>query len=404
MAAVVAALSPHRGLWISSAPASGVQVIDRLIRASPCLWAHILDAVAVNPDPQACREIATTATCALASPCSVELVEDRMSLMKAWRVQLAKLLAAPGIEQRTPAWYSARSELTTASDVASAIGGRNGSSKEFLVKKAGGPEEQKAFSGCAPPLKWGIMFEPVANAIYAKRMGVCVHEFGLLRHPHISHIGASPDGISDMGVMVEIKCPFSRIIDGTVPSAYMAQIQCQLDVCGLDECDFFECQFDETGASGAISDSVERSWDGCERGIIVEHWDDESKAHVYHYGPDMGGDTEDEVASREEWARATVESLGSETPGVSFIIRRWKLRCLDIVRVHRDAPYIESMNASLAVVWRRVLRYREDRNAYKSEVLGLGPRRPATSASASASSPFVVSEPSLKGYAFVDDD
>lgn len=389
-------LSRHRGSWAASAPASGLQVIDRLIHACSCLWPHVLKDAGEEERgrdwTQACTDVAFVAGCALASPCPVELVEDRVALMRTWRRQLARLMLAPGIEQRTEAWYEARTQLTTASDVAAAIGGRNGSTKEFLVKKAGGPDEQRPFSGSAPPLKWGIMFEPVANAIYSRRMHVRVHEFGLLRHPTIPHIGASPDGITEMGVMLEIKCPFSRIIDGTVPSAYVAQIQCQLDVCGLDECDFFECQFEET--TGIREEDGD---DGCERGVLVEHWSDVTKAHVYHYCPEIGGVSSDEVSAREGWAAAVVERLEALPGEVKPVIRRWRLRRLDTVRVHRDPAYVASMNASLAVVWQRVLRYRADRDAYRAEVLlgGSGARRCAAPA---------LQAPVLQGYAFVDDN
>lgn len=414
-------LSPYQGRWQSSAPACGLQVLDRLIRASHLLWSHVIDGLpksSTEIDAAACEGVACAASLAMSSPCPVHLVRDRMLLMRVWRRQLATLMESPGITQRTEAWYAARMELTTASDVSAAIGGRNGSNKEFLVKKAGGPEEQRAFSGSAPPLKWGIMFEPVANAIYSQRMGVRIHEFGLLRHPKISHIGASPDGISDMGIMIEIKCPFSRIIDGTVPAAYVAQIQCQLDVCGLDECDFFECQFDETGASGAVCEEEGEPWDGCERGIIVEHWDEATKCHMYEYGPKMGGDSEAEVREREAWAAAQIGVLtGKNPPGTVFVIRRWKLRSFDIVRVHRDKEYVESMNASLAIAWERVLRYRGDREAYRTEVLGSKPSARTLAAALAAGSAFTPTllfakkpappcfdTPTIQGYAFIDED
>lgn len=377
------------GLWPASAAASGLQVIDRLIRASPCLWAYV-----VNRDEdsergadwgQSCIDVASVAACAMASPCTVSLVQDRLSLMRAWRSQLLLLRMDPGITQRTEAWHTARSQLTTASDVAAAIGGRNGSTKEFLVKKAGGQEEQRPFSGSAPPLKWGVMFEPVANAIYSRRMGVHVHEFGLLRHPIIPHIGASPDGISDMGVMLEIKCPFSRTIDGIVPGAYVAQIQCQLDVCGLDECDFLECSFEET-KHGVLEDE-----DGLEHGLLVEHWQETTKTHQYHYCPDMGGSSLQEVAAREAWAEEVVQRL--KDLGGEPLIRRWRLKALDIVRVHRDSAYIASMNTSIALAWERILRLRGDRDAYRREVLDAGVRP----------RPNPPHQEQLQGYAFVDE-
>lgn len=398
-------LSKHCGLWIASAPACGVQVIDRLIRASPSLWLRVLQPTDAFEERsgnlrEECLDVAALAATAMASPCPNGLVEDRVHLMRKWRLQLAALKLSPGITQRTDAWHEARAQLTTASDVSAAIGGRNGSSKTFLVKKAGGPEEQTPFSGNAPPLKWGVMFEPIANHIYAKRIGVSVHEFGLLRHPSIPHIGASPDGITDMGVMLEIKCPFSRIIDGTVPAAYVAQIQCQLDVCQLDECDFFECMFElVTGSpsgdgseSGGGAECREGSQcgegseidEGLESGLLVEIWDDSLKAYAYQYCFHV-----DSAAEQEAWAQVTMESLATE--GFDPVTRRWRLKGFDLVRVHKDDSYVQTMNDGIDVAWKRVLRYREDRGAYRAEVLGLGAKH-------------VAAPQSIKGYAFVDDE
>lgn len=376
------------GSWTASSSACGVQVLDRLIRSSPKLWDHVTEQdTESDADSRlsTCRDIASVATCALASPCTVELVEVRMSRMRTWRKQLHVLLQDPGIKQRTDEWYHARTQLTTASDVGAAMGGRNGGkpTKEYLVKKAGGPDEQRAFSGTAPPLKWGIMFEPVAQQIYSQRMKLNVHEFGLIVHPTVPHIGASPDGISEMGVMLEIKCPFSRIIDGTVPSAYGAQIQCQLEVCGLDECDFFECMFQETEPGPRDQED-----DGLERGILVEFWDDALKSHVYEYCTHIGSDSDRDVELRESWAADVIARMkgGAERP----VIRRWRLKGFDIVRVVRDEEFIMRMKDSLDGVWKRVLRYRGDREAYRNEVLCGRRNTQAT-----------VSAPSA--YAFVDE-
>ena len=65
-------------------------------------------------------------------------------------------------------------------------------------------------------------------------MSVEVFEFGILRHPTIECLGASPDGISDIGIMLEIKCPWKRKKTETIPEQYYYQIQGQLDVCSLD--------------------------------------------------------------------------------------------------------------------------------------------------------------------------
>ncbi len=90
------------------------------------------------------------------------------------------------------------------------------------------------------------MFEPIAIQIYSHINKIKIHEFGLIINDDISNFGASPDGITDEGIMIEIKCPYSRkIICDKIPDKYQYQIQGQLAVCKLDNCDYVECEFIE---------------------------------------------------------------------------------------------------------------------------------------------------------------
>ncbi|MEW5315005.1 MAG: hypothetical protein WDW38_006462 [Sanguina aurantia] len=168
-------------------------------------------------------------------------------------------------------------------------------------------------------------------------------------------------------------------------------------------------------ASWMMPVDADEPWDGCERGIIVEYWDDTSKCHRYEYGPEMGSDSEADVKAREAWAEGAIAVLTAQRPpGTVFTIRRWKLRGLDIVRVHKDSVYVDTMNTNLSVAWDRVLRYRQDREAYRTEVLGARPSisstpggAPSVARQASAAKKTVahlVMEAPMQGYAFVDED
>ena len=48
----------------------------------------------------------------------------------------------------------------------------------------------------------GLIFEEVANLLYQKRNNTNVIDFGLVRHPKIKILGASPDGITKEGIML----------------------------------------------------------------------------------------------------------------------------------------------------------------------------------------------------------
>ncbi len=150
---------------------------------------------------------------------------------------LSKLKERPFIKQRTDEWYNLRQNILTASDLYDAI-----YHPQTLIKKK---IKNVSFNSYAiPALKWGCMFEKVAIDIYAHLNDTKINEFGLLVNDKIEKFGASPDGISEEGIMIEIKCPYTREIkDNVIPDKYYYQMQGQMAVCELDLCDYIECKF-----------------------------------------------------------------------------------------------------------------------------------------------------------------
>jgi len=172
----------------------------------------------------------------------------------------------PQYAQRSENWYKSRKTRITASEAASVIPQSSEyiseylkffdikdfkenpkkmcnpyqSKKDFLKQKCG----LKEFTGNIAT-RWGQMLEDVATGIYKRVTNREVIEFGLIEDPERDYIGASPDGITDTGVMLEIKCPFKRKITGVPPMYYWIQMQMQLEVCKLDICDYLECTFDQ---------------------------------------------------------------------------------------------------------------------------------------------------------------
>ena len=120
-------------------------------------------------------------------------------------------------EQRTEEWYNMRYNMITASDAASVIGTKTQHINEVELKGNKFTEH-------------GQIFEPIASLIYEKLNNTNIIEFGLIQHPTIEIIGASPDGITKEGIMIEIKAPYKRIINGIIPSNYWIQMQFQLEV------------------------------------------------------------------------------------------------------------------------------------------------------------------------------
>jgi putative phage-type endonuclease len=336
----------------------------------------------------------------------VMALDERTSNVVAYREKLRQLLDAPGIAQRTPAWYDARKTMITASDIAQALGcAKFGTQRQFYEKKCG--PAPAAFDATIPPLRWGIMFEPVACQIYScLNRGITVHDFGLLRHPCLPHIGASPDGITDDGIMIEIKCPWRRKINGEVPLQYFYQIQGQLSVCELDECDYFECEFEVVACA---ADVTYHDGPAYERGVFLEIVDSPPR---YLYPPSELSSLE----ALEAWADAAViaaeadgEGAGAGAGAGAVIVKRiwWRLLKCATARIHADQALFADIARQLEPVWQKVLAYRSDPSMYEAEVA-------KTAASASSSSaPSIkrrnkkkictTDEPALlHTYAFID--
>jgi putative phage-type endonuclease len=322
-------------------------------------------------------------------------VAVRKETIKGYQQQLEHLLQLPKIEQRTDVWYAVRKTLITASEFAQALGkGKFGTQKEFYQKKCG-HEVDKPFNASLAPLKWGTMFEASACEIYAGRTGQTIHEFGLLKHPSIQFFGASPDGITNNGIMLEIKCPYQRKITGEVPAQYNYQIQGQLSVCQLKECDYVECGFQDFGN---IDDCFNAAGPEQEIGVIIE-WDNENgDGYTYAYSPIyFAGHTDEEVCAKKksimEWIdknkkQTTTSRLGS--------LHFWVLDVFNIVRVYRDDPFLEEQFAQLELVWDKLAEYKIDKELYLTEVGASGSRRKRAVAS-------TVPATKDSGYLFIDD-
>lgn len=171
-----------------------------------------------------------------------------------------KLAALEFPAQKSIEWLKLRSDRATASDSGCIMGYNHYEYPfKFLLKKMDRtPFLTNKFC------YHGNKYEQIATMIYEYRMNVSVTEFGLIGHPDIDFLAASPDGIvsqykldgihktKHVGRMLEIKCPVSRTIkrSGEVrgdicPEYYWAQVQQQLECCDLNVCDFWQCSIEE---------------------------------------------------------------------------------------------------------------------------------------------------------------
>lgn len=260
--------------------------------------------------------------------------------------QLQKLLAIKQVEQRTPEWYRMRKNMITASDWATALNKNKYSTKEELINKK--CNIGKKFTGNEYTI-WGQKYEPIATRIYELNNKVKVHEFGVLAHPKYSFLGASPDGISTKGIMLEIKCPFRRKINGTIPTHYWIQIQGQLEVCDLSSCDYLECEIQEYFTLQEYFRDQQLY-----KGIIVTYKKDNE--FTYEYSPFN--------INKEEYKR-WYNTLSHENV---YDILGWRIVHMNCLRIRRDKEWFEKNLHALQQVWEEIQEKKKEEQPPQEEV------------------------------------
>jgi hypothetical protein len=166
---------------------------------------------------------------------------------------LDELLNAKQVEQRTPEWYAQMNTIISASELGNLFASPR--QRALLVMSKVTPYQPRfqplaTLADCTSAFDWGIRFEPVVKQIYEFKYGTIVKELGRLTHKIDSRCTASPDGLvytcpenKRTGRLIEIKCPVTREINGSIPKNYYAQMQMQLHVTGLKQCDYIEAVF-----------------------------------------------------------------------------------------------------------------------------------------------------------------
>lgn len=265
------------------------------------------------------------------------------------RKQVIKLKNTFQPVQKSKEWYEMRNGLLTASDWGKIIDGKN----DVLLKKCG----DDTFIG-GDAIDWGNKYEAVANMIYEHRNNMEVLEFGCLKHQNINYLGASPDGITHDGVMVEIKCPYTRKITGIPKPEYWSQVQGQLEVCDLDRCDFIECCFKEYDEEFQyLNDNYENDNHlnefGNEKGIIAEFYKKSDKTffNKYSYVGIIG-------ESMDIWKKKIIED-NTTNDIIFYRFCYWKLIEVSCIPIYRNHEWFHNSRPILEKFWNKVLKYRD---------------------------------------------
>jgi hypothetical protein len=243
----------------------------------------------------------------------------------------------------------------------------------FILKKCG----YSSFTG-SEATEWGVKYEPVATRVYELRNRTEIVEFGVLVHTDYVFLGASPDGITPLGVMLEIKCPFRRVINGKIPAYYWAQIQAQLEVCNLTYCDFLECKiteydsaqeyYDDTSIDSKkedynVSSELKEKYNrgdvfnktknGYEKGVVVTY-NNHKGENIYYYS-ELG------ISKKEfeEWNNELEKKVDKKL--IKKDITFWRFEKIYCSRVHRNREWFEESLPKLREIWQEIKERRGER-------------------------------------------
>jgi putative phage-type endonuclease len=147
--------------------------------------------------------------------------------------------------QGTGAWFSQRIGKLTASRMASAMAflksGKEASERrnlkvEILAERLADSIVQKYMTA---DMQWGVDQEPRAKEAFEAKTGLKVTDVGFIDHPIIENFGASPDGFTSDGRMIEVKCPktvthLHYLLAGEIPEDYKPQMIVQKACTGRD--------------------------------------------------------------------------------------------------------------------------------------------------------------------------
>lgn len=141
-------------------------------------------------------------------------------------------------DQKSEDWWNSRKGMLTASDVGAVLGDSVfADADKVLAQKL----DRIAPAKLNAAMKHGNKTETEALRQYEERCGQTCVRFGLKPHNRYKWLGASPDGVTLSGRLVEIKCPYNKKKSHRgLKIRYYAQCQILMEVFDLEVCDLVQ--------------------------------------------------------------------------------------------------------------------------------------------------------------------
>jgi len=309
-------------------------------------------------------------------PITPKCIIERVYQIREFKKSIAALDKVPRIEQKSPEWHAIRKNLISASDFGNALnrGMMKDKSLQELYKKKCGYEVEEPNDKAKEIMGRGCMLEDIVVMLYEHKRKIKIYDYGLIPYEKDRRFGASPDGVSEYGQCIEIKCPYMRKMDGKIPFYYYCQVQGQMEICGFEETDYIECDFHDYSNSFEFDNDYDEdtnlySKDIKDKGILIGYkkLEDGDSAFDNNYKYSPIGLNRDEIY---KWRDSELLKL-KENPNIrqdTIDIRYWKLNNMLIQRLYKDQEFIDAMMKELDFVHNEIQRYKKDSFAYDLEV------------------------------------
>lgn len=298
--------------------------------------------------------------------------------------RVKEILSRPQSEQGTPQWFRDRQGRITSSKAAACLP---------RIREIAGPwhdrfkpenfvfdsqlscsnytsfynfYEREVFKGkqtfkAGPAVLWGQKYEQVVTNWYQEKYDKQVNSTGLLPFPGHDWLGASPDGVTNEGTVIEIKCPKSRKIDGTPPLEYWIQIQFHLQATQLDICHYIETTIKEYMTFKEFELEQEIPESGTL--IQIETIPDQLETRRYVYGP---------RTNSLDWLVENLQDQIDKWPDHNVVPVFFKMIVVNQVEIRRDdewfksaLPHLESARNKIDLYKRNTRQITRELNLFK---------------------------------------
>lgn len=281
--------------------------------------------------------------------------------------QVEFLRNIPYVPQRSEEWYKMKEGTIGGSEAATIFSQNPFQSKTDLILKKNGKlndtgNNQKTNYHCLH----GIKYEPIIQKLYTDKHNTTLYEFGSINHPQLDFISASPDGITENGIMLEIKAPLSRPINGIPPKYYWYQMQHQLQVCGLDRVHFLECKINEYNNFNDFKMDFTEDENKCitnsgkPKGAIIEYYnmdiDPNNPSYLY---PDFNLNM-DELC---EWLLNNKMDIENKSNDTNIVFSRyifWRLELYSECTIWKDEQWWDENKIEYLKFWNEFLYHCND--------------------------------------------